>query len=154
MEYSKMSSAERKNEYEKVLKEYELWKSKSLKLNMARGKPGTEQLDLVSDIMTVLGPEDCITDGIDARNYGELGGLPCARRYFADVLGCKEEQVFAGGNASLTLMYDTIAKAMTHGLKNSERPWCKEEGLKWLCPSPGRRGSSCRSRCSPARRWP
>lgn len=137
MEYSKMSSAERKNEYEKVLKEYELWKSKSLKLNMARGKPGTEQLDLVSDIMTVLGPEDCITDGIDARNYGELGGLPCARRYFADVLGCKEEQVFAGGNASLTLMYDTIAKAMTHGLKNSERPWCKEEGLKWLCPSPG-----------------
>lgn len=137
MKYEALTEAERKLEYEKVLKEYEGWKSKALKLNMARGKPGTEQLDMVSDIMTVLGPDDCIVDGIDARNYGELTGLPCARKYFADVLGCKESQVFAGGNASLTLMYDTIAKAMTHGLKNSERPWAKEEGLKWLCPAPG-----------------
>ena len=125
-------------EHEKVSKAFEALKAKNLKLDMSRGKPGKAQLDLVSDILTVLAkPEDCVVDGLDARNYGELAGLKCAREYFAEVLGCKPEECFAGGNASLTLMYDTISKAYTHGLLHSEKPWAKLDKVKFLCPSPG-----------------
>ena len=136
--YSKMTAEERKAEYAKVSREYEDLKARGLKLNMARGKPGKAQLDLVSDIFSLMQkPEDYVSDGIDVRNYGELSGLPAARRLFAEILGCKPEQVFVGGNASLQLMYDTISKAYTHGLLHSERPWCKEQVVKFLCPSPG-----------------
>ncbi|MBR7010727.1 MAG: aminotransferase [Oscillospiraceae bacterium] len=111
---------------------------KKLKLNMARGKPGKEQLDLVSGILTIVSdPDDCECDGIDVRNYGNLSGLPSAKALFADLLGCKPEQCFVGGCASLQLMYDLIAKAWTHGLKNSPRPWSQEPKVKWLCPAPG-----------------
>lgn len=136
--YPKMSAEERKAEYAKVSREYEDLKAKGLKLNMARGKPGKAQLDLVSDIFSLMQkPEDYVSDGIDVRNYGELSGLPAAKRLFAEILGCKPEQVFVGGNASLQLMYDTISKAYTHGLLHSERPWCKEPVVKFLCPAPG-----------------
>ena len=121
-----------------VAAHFDALKALALKLNMARGKPGKEQLDLVSGILTVLKtPEDCISDGIDARNYGELTGLPSAKALWADILGCKPEECFIGGNASLTLMYDTISKAYTHGLLHSRTPWCKLDTVKWLCPSPG-----------------
>ena len=133
-----MTNAEMRTAYEAALTEFQGWKAKNLKLNMARGKPSSAQLDLVSDILNVLvDPRDCKVDGMDARNYGELGGLPCAKAYWADVLGCQENEIFVGGSASLTLMYDLISKAYTHGLKNSPRPWCKEEKLKFLCPAPG-----------------
>ena len=112
--------------------------AKNLKLNMARGKPGTEQLNLVSGILTVLtDPADCVCDDLDVRNYGNLSGLPAAKRLFAEILGCKPEQCFIGGSASLQLMYDLIAKAYTHGLRHSERPWSQEPKVKWLCPAPG-----------------
>ena len=127
--YAQMSVQERQEEYRSLQREFEDLKARGLKLNMARGKPGKEQLDLVSDIFGLMQkPEDYVSDGVDVRNYGELCGLPAARKLFADILGCKPEQVFAGGNASLQLMYDTIAKAYTHGLLHSERPWCKEPG--------------------------
>ena len=119
-------------------KEFDRVCEKKLKLNMARGKPGKEQLDLVSGILTVLkAPADCECDGIDARNYGNLSGLPSAKAMFADILGCKPEQCFIGGSASLQLMYDLIAKAWTHGLRHSPRPWSQEPRIKWLCPAPG-----------------
>ena len=138
MEYKSMSAQQRREEHDRVLAEYEGWKARDLSLNMARGKPGKAQLDMVSDLLTVLSrPEECMEDGIDCRNYGELAGLPSAKRLFADILGCKPEQVFVGGNASLQLMYDTISKAYTHGLLHSPRPWCREEKVKWLCPAPG-----------------
>ena len=133
-----MTASEMKTAYSSALAEFEGWKAKNLKLNMARGKPSSAQLDLVSDILTILtDPAECKVDGMDARNYGELGGLPCAKAYWADVLGCQTDEIFVGGSASLTLMYDLISKAYTHGLKNSPRPWCKEEKLKFLCPAPG-----------------
>ena len=136
--YSKMTAEERKAEYARVSREYEDLKARGLNLNMARGKPGKAQLDLVSDMFALMQkPEDYVSDGIDVRNYGELSGLPAAKRLFAEILGCKPEQVFVGGNASLQLMYDTISKAYTHGLLHSERPWCKEPVVKFLCPSPG-----------------
>lgn len=125
-------------EYDRLSAEYGRLKAMGLKLNMARGKPGEAQLDMVSDILTVLSDKaDCITDDIDARNYGELAGLPCARAYFAELLGCAPEECFVGGNASLTLMYDAISKAYTHGLLHSEGPWCREDRIKWICPVPG-----------------
>ena len=132
MAYRDWTKAELAAEKTAVTAHFDDLKAQALKLNMARGKPGKEQLDLVSDILTVLQtPEDCQVDGIDARNYGELTGLPSAKALWADILGCKPEECFIGGNASLTLMYDTISKAYTHGLLHSRTPWCK------LCPSPG-----------------
>ena len=136
--YPEMTAEERRAEYARLQKEFDDLKARGLSLNMARGKPGKAQLDLVSDIFGLMQKsEDYVSDGIDVRNYGELSGIPAAKRLFADILGCKPEQVFVGGNASLQLMYDTISKAYTHGLLHSERPWCREEKVKWLCPAPG-----------------
>lgn len=136
--YAQLSPAERNEEYARLQKEFDALKARGLNLNMARGKPGKAQLDLVSDIFQLmLKPEDYVSDGIDVRNYGEMSGLPAAKRLFAELLGCKPEQVFVGGSASLQLMYDTISKAYTHGLLHSPRPWCREETVKWLCPAPG-----------------
>lgn len=136
--YSCRSREELRIEAAKLMARYEELLHEKLNLDMSRGKPSKKQLDLVSDMLTILvDPQECIIDGSDARNYGELAGLKCAREYWADILGCKPEQVFAGGNASLTLMYDLIARAYTYGLKDSERPWCKEPRVKFLCPSPG-----------------
>lgn len=138
MKYKEMSAEQRKTEFDKVSAELEAWKAKGLKLNMARGKPGRAQLELVSDLLTVLSdPAECVDEGVEARNYGELSGVPSAKALFAEILGCRSEQVFVGGNSSLQLMYDTIAKAYTNGLLHSERPWCREEHIKWLCPAPG-----------------
>lgn len=136
--YSSRTKAELEQELSGVKAHYEACKAQKLNLNMARGKPSKQQLDMVSDILTVLqSGEDCINEGLDARNYGELAGLPCCRRYWADMLDCKPEQVFVGGAASLNMMFDVISRAFTHGLLHSERPWCREEKVKFLCPSPG-----------------
>ena len=136
--YQNLTPAQLREEYAAVKAQFDALKAKNLKLNMARCKPGKEQLDLVSDILTVLSkPEDCVSDGIDARNYGELSGLPAAKKFWAEILGCKPEECFIGGNASLTLMYDLVSKGYTHGLRHSEKPWCKLDTVKWLCPAPG-----------------
>ena len=136
--YLTLDRAALQAEYMDVQAAFEEAKGKNLNLNMARGKPSRAQLDAVSDILNVLAdPAECIVDDIDSRNYGELSGLPCAKAYWADVLGCKPEETFLGGAASLTLMYDLISKAYTHGLLNSPRPWCREETVKFLCPAPG-----------------
>ena len=136
--YSCMSTAELEREYTQVLEKYNHCKELGLNLNMARGKPAKAQLDLVSDILNVLQtPDDCFDGDIDSRNYGELAGLPSARAYWADVLDCKASQIFVGGAASLNMMCDIVSRAFTHGLLHSERPWCREEKVKFLCPSPG-----------------
>lgn len=136
--YRCMEKAELRKAYEAELAEHENCKTQNLNLNIARGKPSKMQLDLVSDLLTVLSdPADCICDGVDARNYGEITGLKCARDYWADVLGCRPEQVLGGGSSSLFLMYNVIAKAYSHGLLHSHRPWNQEPKVRFLCPSPG-----------------
>ena len=136
--YTEMTPQERQAEYAAVKAKFEQLKGMGLSLNMARGKPSKAQLDLVTPIFGLLTkPEDFVSDGIDVRNYGEVAGIPAARRLFADILGCKSEQVFVGGNASLQLMYDAVSKAFTHGLVHSEKPWCKLDKVKWICPVPG-----------------
>ena len=133
-----MTTEQLEAEYTRVKAAYDTCKAKGLNLNMARGKPSKAQLDLVSDILTSLTTvEDCFDGDIDSRNYGELAGLPSARAYWADVLGCKAEQIFVGGAASLNMMCDIVSRAYTHGLLGSPRPWCREEKVKFLCPAPG-----------------
>ena len=136
--YACRSLEELRLEADKLLVRFEGLRQKNLDLDMSRGKPSKAQLDLVSDLLNVLtDKDDYISNGTDCRNYGDLAGLQCAREYWADVLGCKPSQTFVGGNASLSLMHDLIARAYAHGLKDSPRPWCKEETVKFLCPSPG-----------------
>ena len=136
--YSCMNRSELELEYTKVLAKYEACQAKKLNLNMARGKPAKKQLDLVSDILTVMQtPEDCFDGSIDSRNYGELAGLPSARAYWADILDCKPSNIFVGGAASLNMMCDIVSRAYTHGLLDSTKPWCREEKVKFLCPAPG-----------------
>lgn len=138
MKYTEMTLAQRQAEYAAVRAAYEQQKALGLNLNMARGKPGRQQLDMVMDIFDVLKtPQDYIVDGLETRNYGEVAGVPAARVLFAELLGCKASQVFVGGNASLQLMYDAVSKAFTHGLLHSEKPWCKLDKVKWICPVPG-----------------
>ena len=136
--YSARSKAELENEYREAAAHFEVCKAKKLKLNISRGKPSKAQLDRVSGMLqSVSEIEDCIVDGVDVRNYGELSGLRCAKEYWADMLDCKPEQIFVGGTSSLNIMFDVISRAYSHGLLNSERPWCKEETVKFLCPAPG-----------------
>lgn len=136
--YSQLTAAERESELSALRERYRDFQARGLSLNMARGKPGKAQLDLVSDMLTVLtDPADCMDGNVDVRNYGELTGIPSAKRLFADLLGTAPEEILVGGNASLNLMYDLIAKAYTHGLLHSQRPWSQEETVKFLCPSPG-----------------
>ena len=136
--YAQYSKAERETELAALHEQLLKAESLHLNLNMARGKPSKQQLDMVSDMLTVLSdPADCFDGGIDVRNYGELSGLPSAKKLFAEILGTKPEEIFVGGNASLNLMFDLISKAYTHGLKHSTRPWSREPVVRFLCPSPG-----------------
>ena len=136
--YNCMSRQELEKAYDVALQDFEYCRQKKLSLNISRGKPSTAQLNLVTDLLTIVAqPEDCFADDVDARNYGELSGLQCAKDYWADILGCRSSEVFVGGGSSLTLMYDVIAKAYTHGFHTSPRPWSQESRIKFLCPSPG-----------------
>ena len=136
--YAEMSNEQLLAAYAKEKAHFEDCKAQGLDLNMARGKPAKAQLDAVSGILTVLSdPEECIADNTDVRNYGELAGMPSARAFWADILGCKPEQTVLGGTSSLNLAFDVISRAYSHGLLHSPRPWCKEETVKFLCPSPG-----------------
>ncbi len=121
-----------------VEKEYNSFKALGLKLNMARGKPASEQLDLTMPMLEVFSANSDMSasDGLDCRNYGCLDGIPEAKKLMADMLGADTEEVIVYGNASLTAMYDTIARAVTHGI-NGSTPWCKLDEVKFLCPVPG-----------------
>ena len=136
--YANRTKDQLEEEFRIVTEQFDACKAKNLKLNMSRGKPSKMQLDVVEDILAItMTPEECQVDGVDVRNYGELSGLRCAKEYWADVLGCKPEEVFVGGSSSLTFMYNIICLAYSHGLLHSERPWGKENVVKFLCPSPG-----------------
>ena len=136
--YANRTRDELEEEFRIVTEQFAACKAKNLKLNMSRGKPSKMQLDVVEDILSMtMTPEECQVDGVDVRNYGELSGLRCAKEYWADLLGCKPEEVFVGGSSSLTFMYNIISLAYSHGLLHSERPWGKENVVKFLCPSPG-----------------
>ena len=125
-------------EKEKLEAMYQDYKGQNLALNMSRGKPSASQLDLSKGMMDVLRSDSNLTceDGTDCRHYGVLDGIPEAKRLLGGMIGAKPEQVIVYGNSSLNVMYDTVARAMTHGVMGST-PWCKLDKVKFLCPVPG-----------------
>ena len=120
-------------------KDYDAFKAQGLKLDMSRGKPGADQLDITMPMLDVLNSSSDMKsiDGTDTRNYGFLTGIPEAKQLFAEMLGVSPEEIIVGGNASLSLMFDSVSRAMTHGVLGSEKPWGKLDKVKFLCPAPG-----------------
>ncbi|MBQ7935273.1 MAG: aminotransferase [Clostridia bacterium] len=139
MVYTEASIEVLQKELQELKEKYNGYKADPVRLDMTRGKPGADQLDLCEEMLRVIGSnEDCKAEnGLDCRNYGILDGIPEAKKLFADLLEVQPEQVIVGGNSSLNMMYDTICRAYCFGEYNSERPWSKEEQIKFLCPAPG-----------------
>lgn len=118
--------------------QYRAFKAKGLKLDMSRGKPSAEQLDLSMGMMDVLNSSTDLTcdDGTDCRNYGVLDGISEAKELIGDMIEVPASNLIIYGNSSLNVMYDTISRAMTHGIMGNT-PWCKLDKVKFLCPVPG-----------------
>ena len=137
-EYSKMSLDDLYAEYDRVAAAYEEYKSRGLSLDMSRGKPGTDQMDLSSALFHQIddGSGYASRTGRDCRNYGGLDGLDELKELFGEILGVPAAQVVVAGNSSLNLMFDFLTQAMTKGLHGGT-PWLKEKKLKFLCPAPG-----------------
>ncbi len=135
--YCEMTSAELNAEYSAVKAKYSELAASGLKLDMSRGKPGPDQLSVSTELLDLVNSTTDIhsRDGIDCRNYGGLDGLTELKELFADILEVPVNNVIVGGNASLNMMFDTIAQAMTHGL--GAEPWMKQGTVKFLCPVPG-----------------
>ncbi len=124
----------------KVQAEYEDVKGKGLSLNMARGKPSSDQLDLAMQMLAAVNSYDAdykASDGTDCRNYGGLDGIIDAKKLFAEMLDVSTDEVIVCGNSSLNIMYDTIAKCIIFGVDGEQKPWKDYEKIKWLCPAPG-----------------
>ena len=117
---------------------FEEIKAKGLSLDMSRGKPAADQLNLSMGMMDVLNSSEELTcaNGVDCRNYGGLDGIDEAKQLLADMMEVPKDNVIIFGNSSLNVMYDTVARAMTHGVMGST-PWCKLDKVKFLCPVPG-----------------
>lgn len=137
--YRELSREELKQLHEQLARAYEDAKGKGLKLDMSRGKPAVSQLDMEMDIMDVMNSSaDYKTvAGLDTRNYGAMDGIPEAKELMAQMMGVSSaDQVIVCGNASLTIMYDTVSRCVTHGVLGNT-PWCKLGKVKFLCPAPG-----------------
>ncbi|MET9489340.1 aminotransferase class I/II-fold pyridoxal phosphate-dependent enzyme [Nocardia sp. NPDC006630] len=133
-----MSHAELVSEHESQTANYAKLRTEKLTLDITRGKPAPEQLDLSLDLLTLPGDGDYRDgNGTDVRNYGGLHGLPELRAIFGELLGIPVSNLLAGNNASLELMHDVIVFSMLHGAVDSERRWVDEPVLKFLCPAPG-----------------
>ena len=130
--YKEMSREELLSEKASLEQRYNEFKARGLKLDMSRGKPCKEQLDLSVALNDV---KDYVSDGVDVRNYGMLDGIPSCKKLFAELMGVKAENVIVGPTSSLNLMYDYISQCYTHGAGST--PWCKLDKVKFLCPVPG-----------------
>ena len=130
--YTEMTKDELLAEQKALMVRYNDYKAKNLKLDMSRGKPGADQLDLSMGLYDV---DSYTIDGLDTRNYGILDGIPSCKKLFAELMGVEEKNVIIGPSASLNLMFDYISQCYTHGAGST--PWCKLDEVKFLCPVPG-----------------
>ena len=136
--YSEMTKEELNAEYSLLKQQYKEFQYKALSLDMSRGKPSPEQLDLSMGMMDVLGPQADMTgeDGVDCRNYGDLEGIPECKELLADIMEVNPDNIIIYGNSSLNVMFDFISRSYTHGVMGST-PWCKLPSVKFLCVVPG-----------------
>ena len=139
MLYKEMNTAELRAEYEKLSKEYSDIKAMNLSLNMSRGVPCAEQLEISRSMLDIINSDaECVTiDGQDCRNYGIMDGIPSCKKLMADVMGITPDMVMVGGNSSLNMMFDTIACFMTASPAEGCAPWFEVKNRKFLCPAPG-----------------
>jgi len=137
--YREMDKQQLGAELATLLKEYDAYKAKGLKLDLSRGKPDSAQLDLSLPMMDVLSATDSLAgeDGTDARNYGGPDGLPEAKRLMSQILEVAPEQVFMGGSSSLNMMHDCMGIGFIHGFPGGSGGWYKQGKVKFLCPCPG-----------------
>ena len=138
MKLTSMSNSEIKALYRSSAETYRQYKAQSLNLNMARGKPCVEQLDLALGVLEALHArcEFANSNGDDCRNYGVWNGLPEMRSIFSELLGVPTDGIILGNNSSLQMMFDCISQGYTHGYGGWD-PWCKQNNVKFLCPVPG-----------------
>ena len=137
-QYRELSKEELLSLQQQLKNQYEDEKAKGLKLDMSRGKPGPEQLDMQRDVFNALTSDDDFKTekGVDVRNYGILDGIPEAKELIASMVGVAPDNVIVCGNSSLNIMYDAIVRAMIFGILGST-PWGKLDKVKFLCPAPG-----------------
>lgn len=135
--YRQMTKNELENEFKKVQSDYENLKSLNLSLDMSRGKPGFENMDMCEEMFSCVNRQKGFKDsaGTDIRNYGGMDGIPEMKKLFAEILEVDPSQIIVGGNSSLTMMFDTVAQGMTHGM--GDKPWAECKNRKFLCPVPG-----------------
>ena len=135
---SKLEPAELSGCFSGLRAEYEKVKGENLRLDMSRGKPCPQQLDLALGMLACVDKDHYKSPtGVDCRNYGGVDGLPEVKELFAPILGVRPEEIIIGGNSSLNMMHDTIARAMLFGVVDGEVPWGRLPVVKFLCPSPG-----------------
>ncbi len=138
LRYAEMKKEDLQALKNELLAKYEEIKKMNLSLDMSRGKPGHEQLELSYDVLKVFnGGDTCISDsGIDCRNYGVLDGIPECKELFSEILEVPADNIIVGGSSSLNLMFDFVAQCMVSGIGGNE-PWSKQGNVKFLCPVPG-----------------
>ncbi len=135
---AELSGAELESRRREVQAKYDAFRGRGFKLDMTRGKPAADQLDLANGMLALPGNGDYFSAaGEDGRNYGNLQGLAEARALFSPILGAPPEQIVVGDNSSLALMHDCVVYALLKGVPGSKRPWSKEEQVAFICPSPG-----------------
>ena len=136
--YAQMTKEELQAELEIVRQDYRRYQNMDLNLDMSRGKPCREQLDLSMGLMDALNSDEDLSceDGTDCRNYGVLDGIHEAKVLIGDMMENNPDNIIIYGNSSLNVMYDTVSRAMTHGIMGNT-PWCKLDRVKFLCPVPG-----------------
>ena len=135
--FQEMTREELEAQKARLLEEYAAFQAKGLKLDMSRGKPGADQLDLSMKMLDVLHSASDVKseNGVDCRNYGVLDGIPECKRLFAELMGVEPKNLIVGGNSSLNMMFDYVSQCMTHGAGST--PWCKLDQVKFACPVPG-----------------
>lgn len=136
--YADMTKKQLQEEEAKLRQQYKEYQGKGLNLDMSRGKPSAEQLDLAMGLLNAIDAKSILDaeNGLDTRNYGGMDGIPEAKRLMAGMMGANPEQVVVCGNSSLNTMYDMVARGMLRGYLG-ETPWCKLDSVKFLCPVPG-----------------
>jgi aspartate/methionine/tyrosine aminotransferase len=137
-DFKKLSGPERRKIKDDLLQRYGEFQSRQITLDMTRGKPCAEQLDLALGMLEGdIGKAYLTQNGLDCRNYGGLDGIPAAKILFADYMGVEPDELILGGNSSLNMMHDTILRAMVKGMTDGTPPWGQLDKVKFLCPSPG-----------------